>query len=487
MTRLEYTNIDNVPKIHAELKETFRSGKTRPVPFRKEQLAQLAWLLKDNTDRIADAIHTDLGRPAIESDLLDINPSIGEAKDAYDNVAKWAKTEKARWTFNFFAMRPKIRKEPKGVVLIISPFNFPVLLLLGHLASALAAGNTVVLKPSELVPATSQLISDLISQYMDPGVVRVVNGDVSVTTKLLELPWDHILYTGSSRVAKIICTAAAKHLTPVTTELGGKSPVIIDPKCDMKLAARRILWGKIANAGQTCVAPDYVLVPREAQDALVNELMEVYQTFYPEGDPATSASFSRIVSQAHTTRIKRLIDGTKGTVVVGGTVDVEKRYIAPTIIRDVPVDDSTMDEEIFGPVLPIVPVRDVEEAIQIVNSRDHPLSLYVFTQDAAFKENVFSRTQSGAALANEVLVHVGATGLPFGGIGPSGSGSLTGKHGFDAFTHLRSTLDNPKWVDAIMKGRYPPYTPEKLARLRTALKVRMPPRPGGARPAQKSA
>lgn len=477
MPSLAYTNIDDIPKIHADLKQSFRSGKTRPIAYRKEQLAQLAWMLKDNNERFAEALHIDLGRPPIESDLLDLHATLAEATDAYNNVEKWAKTEKARWSFHWFAMGPAIRKEPKGVVLIISPFNFPLFLLLGHLASALAAGNTVVLKPSELVPATSQLVAELIPKYLDPDVVRVVNGDVPVVTQLLELPWDHILYTGNARVAKIICAAAAKHLTPVTTELGGKSPVFIDPKCDMKLAARRLLWGKIANAGQVCVAPDYVLVPREAQDAFVNALVETYKSFYPE-DPATSDSYSRIVSQAHTTRIKRLIDGTRGTIVVGGAVDVEKRYVAPTVIRDVPVDDTTMEEEIFGPVLPIIPVKDIDEGIEIVNARDYPLSLYVFSQDQALKEKIFSRTQSGAALANEVLVHVGVTGLPFGGIGPSGSGYLTGKHGFDAFTHLRATIDSPGWVDALMKGRYPPYTPEKAAAMRRVLKISLPPRPG---------
>ncbi|GJE85335.1 NAD-aldehyde dehydrogenase [Phanerochaete sordida] len=481
MPSLVYTNVDDVPKIHAELKQSFQTGKTRDIAFRKEQLAQLAWLLKDNTERFAEALQADMHRPSIESDLLDVGASISEAVDAYNNVAKWAKTEKARWTLNFFTMRPAIRKEPKGIVLIIAPFNFPVLLLLGHLASALAAGNTVVLKPSELTTATSQLIAELVPKYLDPDVVRVVNGDIPVVTKLLELPWDHILYTGNARVAKIVCAAAAKHLTPVTTELGGKSPVIIDPRCDLKLAARRILWGKMSNAGQVCVAPDYVLVPREAQDALVDALVETYKSFYPE-DPAKSESFSRIVTQAHTTRIKRIIDGTRGKVVVGGEVDVEERYVAPTIIRDVPLDDTTMEDEIFGPVLPIVPVADFDEAIAVINAHEHPLSLYVFTQDAALKEKVFAHTQSGGALANEVLVHVGATGLPFGGIGPSGSGSLTGKHGFDTFTHMRATLDSPWYVDLVMKGRYPPYTPEKVATIRSMLKVSMPPRPGAAPP-----
>ncbi|THH00936.1 hypothetical protein EW026_g1673 [Hermanssonia centrifuga] len=478
MGPLVYTPVEDIPKIHEDLRKGFRSGKTKSIAYRKEQLAGLAYMIKDNTERFQDALKADLGRPPIESDLLDISAALSEAKDAYDNVEKWAKPEKARWDFNWFAMKPTIRKEPKGVVMIIAPFNFPMLLMLGHLASAIAAGNAVLMKPSELCQATNQLIADLVPQYLDSDLYRVVNGDVPVTTKLLELRWDHILYTGGGRVAKIVCAAAAKHLTPVTTELGGKSPVIIDPKCDMKLAARRIFWGKIANAGQVCVAPDYVLIPRDAQDHFIQEVQDIYKTFYPT-DPATSDSYSRIISEGHTARIKRYIDETKGEIIIGGEVDVGKKYIAPTVVKNVPFDDSLMDEEIFGPVLPIVPVKDLDEAIEVVNSRDHALSLYVFTQDPAFKAKVFDNTQSGSAVANEVVIHVGATGLPFGGIGPSGSGYHTGKYGFDVFTHHRGTLDNPGWVDTlILKGRYPPYTPEKIRNLRKAFNVSMPPRPG---------
>ncbi|KIP07205.1 hypothetical protein PHLGIDRAFT_71410 [Phlebiopsis gigantea 11061_1 CR5-6] len=483
MAPLAYTPVEDIPKIHAELRQAFRTGKTKSVAYRKEQLAQLAWGQKDNATRLGEALQQDLGRPPIESDLLDINPSIGEAKDAYDNVEKWARTEKTRFDFNWFASGPRIRKEPKGVVLIIAPFNFPILLLLGHLASAIAAGCCVLLKPSELCPATCQVVTDIVTQYLDPDMVRIVNGDVPVVTQLLELQWDHILYTGGGRVAKIISMAAAKFLTPVTLEVRfphhRKSPVVIDPKtADLPLAARRILWGKIANAGQVCTAPDYVLIPREAQDAFVKELQEAYKSFYAE-DVAKSDSYSRIVSQAHAARIKRYIDETKGKVVIGGAVDVETRFVAPTVVRDVSFDDSTMEDEIFGPLLPIIPVRDVDEAIELINSRETPLSLYVFTKDAAFKAKVFDNTQSGAAIANEVVIHVGTTGMPFGGVGPSGSGGyLTGKYGFETFTHLRGTLDNPKWcaVDTlVLKGRYPPYTVKNLRRM---LKVSMPPRAG---------
>ncbi|PSS37509.1 hypothetical protein PHLCEN_2v716 [Hermanssonia centrifuga] len=505
MGPLVYTPVEDIPKIHEDLRKGFRSGKTKSIAYRKEQLAGLAYMIKDNTERFQDALKADLGRPPIESDLLDISAALSEAKDAYDNIEKWAKPEKARWDFNWFAMKPTIRKEPKGVVMIIAPFNFPMLLMLGHLASAIAAGNAVLMKPSELCQATNQLIADLVPQYLDPDLYRVVNGDVPVTTKvlshshvrlahlftlflnlqLLELRWDHttrdygITYNTSIRwrESRQNCLRSSSQ-APYTSYYRGKSPVIIDPKCDMKLAARRIFWGKIANAGQVCVAPDYVLIPRDAQDHFIQEVQDIYKTFYPT-DPATSDSYSRIISEGHTARIKRYIDETKGEIIIGGEVDVGKKYIAPTVVKNVPFDDSLMDEEIFGPVLPIVPVKDLDEAIEVVNSRDHALSLYVFTQDPAFKAKVFDNTQSGSAVANEVVIHVGATGLPFGGIGPSGSGYHTGKYGFDVFTHHRGTLDNPGWVDTlILKGRYPPYTPEKIRNLRKAFNVSMPPRPG---------
>ncbi|KAI0779139.1 aldehyde dehydrogenase [Irpex lacteus] len=476
-----YTPLEDIPTIFNDLRSTFRTGKTKPIAYRKQQLAQLAWMLRDHQKRWGDALKADLGRPSLEADFLEINPGIAEARDAYDNVEKWAKTENARWSSTWFAMKPQIRKEPKGVVLIITPFNFPIHLTVTHVASAIAAGNSVVIKPSELCPTVCELYAELVPKYLDPETVRVVNGDVPVVSKLLEFPWDHIVYVGSGRVAKIVAAAAAKHLTPVTTELGGKSPVFIDPNTDFELAARRILWGKIANAGQVCVAPDYVLIPHEAQDRFVEELKKVYATFFPEGDPSKSDSFSRIITEAHAARIKKYVDETKGTVVFGGEADVQKKYVAPTLVKDVTLDDSLMQEEIFGPVLPIVPVKDVDEAIGIVNAKEHALCLYVFSNDPKFKAKVFDNTQSGGAIANECIIHVGAIGLPFGGIGPSGSGYLSGKYGFDILTHHRCTLDNPGWVDTIlMKGRYPPYTEKSTGFLRKVTNVAMPPRLGKA-------
>ncbi|CAE7171007.1 unnamed protein product, partial [Rhizoctonia solani] len=339
-TKLEYTPLDEINQIHARLHASFRTGKTKPIAARKENLAKFAYMIKDNTEALQDALAKDLGRPKVESSFLEINSLIKESVDVYKSVDKWARPEKAPFSLNFAPMNPVVRKEPKGVVLIISPFNYPLWLALGPAIGAIAAGCATVIKPSELTPATSALIARLIAKYLPSDVITVVNGGIPETTRLLDLPWGHILYTGSGNVGKIVATAAAKHLTPVTLELGGKSPVIVDPASDMKLAARRILWGKATNAGQTCVAPDYVLVPREGQDALVKELQAVYKEFYPQG-AKDSDSYSRIISTGHWDRVKGILDGTNGKVVVGGGADAdrESKFIAPTVVKDVDAHD----------------------------------------------------------------------------------------------------------------------------------------------------
>ncbi|KAI0667920.1 aldehyde dehydrogenase [Trametes maxima] len=490
MATLTYTAIEDIPKIHERARLAFESGRTDSVAFRKEQIAQVGYLIKDNEDKLREALRIDLGRHPQETDLLDFGPVLGEIRDAYDNVEKWVKPQSIGFSINWFAMKPRFTPEPKGVVLIISPFNFPMFLLLGPLVSAIAAGDAAVLKPSEQTPATSQLLGELIPKYLDPELYHLVNGGVPETTKLLELKWDHILYTGNGRVGRIIAAAAAKHLTPITLELGGKNPVVVDPKVDVKMTAKRLLWGRFSNAGQICLAPEYVLVPEAFQDTLVEALKEAYNTFYPDG-PEKSDSISRIVSEAHTTRIKRLVDETKGKVILGGQADVSKRYIAPTVVRDVPSDDSLMSDEIFGPVLPLVPVKDVDEAIAFIKAREHPLAVYVFSSDKKFQEKVFKNTKSGAAIANETVISAGVPGLPVGGIGSSGYGYYSGKHAFEQFTHYRASLDNPSWVDKVAFGfRYPPYkarfSPSPLCTLLPSdyqknlrgVNAALPPRPG---------
>ncbi|KAK7038096.1 aldehyde dehydrogenase [Favolaschia claudopus] len=500
MASLVYTPVEDIEKIRAELQAGFDSGKTKSIAFRKYQLLQLAYLIQDNTKAFEDALASDLGRHSLESHFLEITSSIAEVMDAYKNIESWAKPEKPSLSVNWMFSRPVITKEPKGVCLIISPFNYPMWLVGPPLSGAIAAGNAVVIKPSEACPAVANLWAELLPKYLDPSIVRVVNGAIPETTKLLELPWAHLLYTGNGRVAKIVAAAAAKTLTPISLELGGKSPVFVDSECDMDLAAKRILWGKIANGGQTCVAPDYVLVSKAAQDKFVAALKTAYASFYPEttGDsPTPPQNFTKMVHQGAFKRVQGLIQNTKGTIVVGGETDEATKFISPTIVKDVKGDDSLMSEEIFGPVLPIVPVENLDEAIAYVNSHDHPLALYVFSGSEAYKKKVFESTQSGSAVANETLIQAATTGLPFGGIGPSGCrfswypahrsltilpqpGTIRGRQfGFLMFTHLRASIDSPGWIDKILGFRYPPYTSNKLAKVQARLSVKLPPRPSG--------
>ncbi|EIW78299.1 NAD-dependent aldehyde dehydrogenase [Coniophora puteana RWD-64-598 SS2] len=455
--KAQYTSLEEIDQMHAALRAGFRSGKMKSIAARRTQLTQLGYLVQDNMERFKEAFAADLGRHPMEASFLDLLPTLSDTKIAIDRVEKWARTERAPFSLNFAATRPVIRKEPKGVVLIIAPFNYPVWLTFGPLIGALAAGNCAVLKPSELSWNVTKLMAELVPKYLDQDVVRVVLGAVPETTKLLELPWDHILYTGSGRVGKIVNMAGAKTFSPVSLELGGKSPAVIDPKCDMRTAAKRILWGKVANAGQTCVAPDYVLIERGAEDKFVEALKEAHKSFFPD---KSYKEMSRIVAPSHFNRLKGLVENTQGTVVLGGLDEMDEagKLITPTIVRGVKEDDSLMSEEIFGPVLPILPVDNVDDALEYINKHDHPLALYVFTQDAAFKAKVFDNTTSGSAVANEVLLQCATDGLPFGGIGPSGNGYQTRKYAFDMFTHLRASLDSPSWLDKIMGARYPPYT-----------------------------
>ncbi|KAI9067689.1 NAD-aldehyde dehydrogenase [Trametes sanguinea] len=477
MTTLTYTSIEDIEKIHETARRAFDSGKTQSIEFRKEQIAQIGWLLRDNEDRWREALRADLGRHPQENDLLEFVSIYTEVTMAYKEIEKWTKAHSIGFSLNWFPMHPKYKAEPKGVALIIAPFNFPLFLLLGPLTSAIAAGNGAVLKPSEQTPATSQLLAELLPKYLDNELYHVVNGGVPETTKVLELKWDHIMYTGNGRVGRIVAAAAAKHLTPLTLELGGKNPAVVDPKVDVKMAARRLLWGRFSNAGQICLCPEYVLVPAEFQDTLVEAFKEAYQRFYPEG-PEKSDSFSRIVTSAHAARIKRMIDETKGKVVLGGQADVDNRYVAPTVVRDVPLDDVLMGEEIFGPVLPIVPVKDVDEAIAVIRAKDHPLAVYVFSTDKKFQDKVFKNTKSGAAVANETVISAGVPGLPVGGVGPSGYGYYSGKQCFEQFSHYRVTLDNPGWVDTVAFGfRFPPYKPDYKKHI-GSLAGALPPRPG---------
>jgi len=424
-------------------------------------------MLKDHEDDFIKALADDLGRPVAEAFAADIGVSRLHIKYMLKHFEGWTKSERVFPGLFSLPGSAEVIKEPLGVALIIAPWNYPIQLLVEPMAAALAAGNCVVAKPSELSPACTATLARLIPQYLDDDAVAVVEGGVPETTALLENQFDHIFFTGSTNVGKVVMAAAAKHLTPVTLELGGKSPTIVAADADLESAARRIVWGKLLNAGQTCIAPDYVLADSSIRDRLVDHMTHVITEFYGP-DPQASEDFGRIVSERHHGRLMGLLGSAGGDIVVGGNGDTSTRYLAPTIVVDPDLDSGLMSEEIFGPILPVLAVDSIEEAISFVNDRPKPLALYIFSKTAATVERVLARTSSGGACVNNVVVHILPESLPFGGVGPSGMGSYHGKSGFDAFTHHKSVVRKPPRPDP--KLLYPPYTAIKEKIIRFAFR-----------------
>ncbi|KAG2344156.1 aldehyde dehydrogenase [Suillus weaverae] len=468
------TLVSTIPKVRDALRATFRSGLTRPITWRQHQLYQLARMAQNERELICDALKKDLGKPKTEVLMAEVGSVIERAVKSAEHLPEWAKTEYPKVADWQKSWKPTLYKAPRGTVLIISPWNYPMILTFQPLIGAIAAGCTAVLKPSELVPTFSQLLEEIVPKYLDPNMCRVVNGAVPETSKLLELQWDHIFYTGNGRVARIIATAAAKHLTPLTLELGGKSPVIIDSAYDIDLAAKRILWGKCNNAGQICVAPDYVLVQRGKQDELVKAFQKHYNAFFPEG-ALDSPLFGSIVSDLHHKRLTSLLSRTKGKVVLQGRADAARRRLEPTIVMDVADGDSLLEEEIFGPILPIVPVDSFKQAINFVNARPHPLVLYAFSDNEGVKQQLVSETQSGGIVFNDTFQQVAVNELPFAGVGESGYGNQVMKHTYDTFTQLRSSIDMPKEAEPYLAIRYPPHSEEAVKALTAAVYTRIPP------------
>ncbi|KAJ7681882.1 aldehyde dehydrogenase [Mycena polygramma] len=466
------TPISEIPTIRETLRATFKKGVPRPLEWRKNQLLQLARMVQDNAEAFSEALTKDLGKPKLETYAHEIGAVIARCLLNVQQLDDWAKpvlVDALDWQK---PLKPTIYKAAKGVALIISPWNYPLILTLQPLQGAIAAGCCAVVKPSEISPHYSKLITELFPKYLDPSAYRVVLGAVAETTKLLELQWDHIFYTGNSRIARIICAAAAKHLTPLTLELGGKSPVIIDPSFDINLAAKRILWGKAQNCGQFCVSPDYVLIPRAQQDKFISELKQWYAEFFPEGS-LNSSSISRIVSPEHHARLTDLLKRSKGEVVLGGKTEGTAK-IEITVLKNVPADDSLMDGEIFGPILPILPVDSVQDAIDFVRERDSPLVLYAFTENPDIKKRVLEETMSGSISFNDLVQQLACDELPFGGVGESGYGRQIVKYSFDAFSYERASVDVPKEIEALNAARYPPYNDEKFALVGGAARMQIP-------------
>ncbi|MFW5925781.1 MAG: aldehyde dehydrogenase family protein [Myxococcota bacterium] len=446
------------------LRKTFRSGKTRPLEWRKQQLHALQRMVEENEQAFVEAIRKDMGRSGFETTLAETGYLIGEVKHTLKNLDKWAKPKKVKAPMAAQPGKAYVQYEPLGVVLNIAPWNYPLQLALAPAIGAISAGNCVVIKPSEISANTSAAIAQYVPKYLDPEAVRVVEGAVPETQALLEQQWDHIMYTGNGTVARIVMEAAAKHLTPVTLELGGKSPVVVDKDVDLDVAARRIIWGKYFNAGQTCLAPDYVLVHKDMEQPLLDRLRGTIQEFYGE-NPQKSADYPRIISDRHFERLSGMIEG--GEVVAGGQTDAKERYIAPTVLKNVKEDAKVMQEEIFGPILPVVSVPDIETAIEKINSRPKPLGLYVFTKDKNVADKVLTYTSSGGACVNESMGHFSCPELPFGGVGPSGMGAYHGRHSFETFSHSKAVLDKKTWFDP--PQRYAPYDDKKLNMIKKML------------------
>ncbi|TDL11894.1 aldehyde dehydrogenase family protein [Mycolicibacterium obuense] len=442
------------------LRDTFASGRTRSVEWRKQQLQALERLMTENEAAIADALARDLDRKPFEAWLADVASTAGEAASAAKSVGKWMKRRYRMLEFSQLPGRGWVEYEPYGTVLIIGAWNFPFALTLGPAVGAIAAGNTVVLKPSEIAPASSALMAELVPRYLDNDAIAVIEGDGVVSQELIEQGFDYLLFTGGTEIGRKVYESAAAHLTPVTLELGGKSPVIVSADADIDVAAKRIAWTKLINSGQICIAPDYVLAEASIRDQLVDKLREAVDEF-EAGNPGGK----RIVNERHFNRLVNALAATKGTVAVGGGSSAADIRIQPTVVVDPDPAEPLMTDEIFGPILPVVTVGSLDEAITFVNARPKPLAAYLFTKTKAVRERVIRDVAAGGMVINHLLFHFATHKLPFGGVGPSGMGAYHGKYGFETFSHRKTVMTKTTRPD-VGGFIYPPYTEKawKLAR-----------------------
>ncbi|PSN20312.1 aldehyde dehydrogenase family protein [filamentous cyanobacterium CCP5] len=439
----------------------FATGATRPLEFRLEQLKKLKQAIQDHETDIVQAARDDLGRPEFEAyfemGILD------ELNYVIKHLKGWVKPKKASVPLSQLPGSAWVQSEPLGAVLIIGPWNYPFQLVISPLLGAIAAGNCALIKPSELAPNTSRVVAQLIGEIFDPNYVAVVEGGVETAQALLQLKFDHIFFTGGTRVGQIVMEAAAKHLTPVTLELGGKSPCIVDTDVDIKTTAKRILWGKFLNAGQTCVAPDYLLVHEEIKVPLLEALKTTLQESYGE-NPAESPDLARVINERQFDRLAGYLES--ASIYFGGDRDRSQGYIAPTLLEPVTWDDPVMQEEIFGPILPVLPYGDLGEAIAAINARPKPLAIYLFSRNKQIQQRILAETSSGGVCINEVFMHIAIWEMPFGGVGQSGIGAYHGKTSFDTFSHQKSVLKKPFLLD--INWRYAPYA-GKLSLLKKAI------------------
>ena len=454
--------VPEAQELVARQRAFFESGVTLHREFRVERLKAFLVAVRRYERRLLEALQQDLGKSDVEGYATEVGIIITEIRHTLSHLSRWMKPRKTTPSILLQPARGRIHPQPIGLSLIVGPWNYPVNLVLAPLVGAIAAGGTAIVKTSELSPRCATLVTELVNATFEPGHVIAVTGGVDTARTLLDQPFDHYFFTGSTRVGRLVARTAADRLARATLELGGKSPAIVRPSCDLGVTARRIAWGKTTNAGQTCVAPDYVLVEAAQKDALIAGIQAAWRSFYG-AELQRSPDYGRIVNQTHHRRLQGLIDPARlgpGRVASGGGSDEATRYFEPTIVfmgaaTDEALATPIMQEEIFGPILPILTVDGLEDAIRVVRRLENPLALYLFTSDRAEKESVVSRVSFGGGCINATLVHLGDPDLPFGGVGASGLGAYHGKAGFDAFTHWKSVLESATFIDPAL--RYPPY------------------------------
>lgn len=446
--------MNNIEQKFYQSKQFFKTNKTKELKFRKHQLKILRKSIKNHENELLEALEKDLGKNNVEAYATEIGVLLKSIKIARKELKNWTKTKQVDTPLYLFPTKSYIKNEPYGTVLIIGPFNYPVQLVFEPLIGAIVAGNTAIVKPSEHTPNVASVIRNVIEDSFDSNYISVVKGGINETQTLIHLPFDYMFFTGSEKVGKVVYEAAAKNLVPVTLELGGKSPVIVDDTANIKVASERISFGKFTNAGQTCVAPDYILVDRKVKNDLIDALKQTITEFYGK-NIKESPDFGRIVNEKHFNRLNELLEIDKNNIVFGGKSSKQDLYIEPTILENINVQDKVMQEEIFGPILPILTYDSFDEAIEIIQSKPKPLSLYLFSEDENASHRVLDELSFGGGAINDTLMHVANPNLPFGGVGASGIGQYHGKYSFDTFSHMKSyTFKSTRLESSVY---FPPY------------------------------
>lgn len=462
----EKKELTQIKEIFKKQRNFFNTQKTKDLNFRIAQLKTLHRALNDYNDKISDAMYADLRRSKPLTYYSEIGISLKSISMTIKNLKKWAKPKKVKASWDIYPLsKCWVQYEPFGQTLLISPWNYPVTLTMGPLTAAMSAGNTAILKPSELAPNISKVIDEMIHQYFDEDYIAVCQGGKDVAGELLELPFDHIMYTGGTAVGKIIMEAASKHLTPVTLELGGKSPVIVDKDIDLAKSAKRVVTGKFINCGQTCIAPDHVFVHEMIADRFIDEMKRWMKEFF-SADPLSSPDYGKMINQRHFDRVSAYLKD--GKIQVGGQVNKDELYIAPTLMTDASFDAPVMRDEIFGPILPIFTYNNLDDILAHFRTQPKPLALYIYSTNREIHNKVLAETTSGGVAINDSITQFVSMNLPFGGVGNSGMGRYHGHYGFETFSHHRAIMKQTNLID--LKLKYPPVTEKTVKLLKSILK-----------------